>query len=170
MEDLQENGLIGFPEILDWLTLRGISFTRFDHPPLFTCEDAHKYNLFFPGIGTKNLFLRNKSKTRLILASVPEDFRLDISAFSKQIGVDRLSFGSPELLMSSLGVPPGSVTSLALVNDPHKKVKFWVHKRLLDAEAVQCHPLINTSTLVMPQESFRKFLTVTETNFSILND
>ena len=38
----------------------GVSFDRYDHPPVATCEEAAIYLRGVVGAGTKNLFLRNK--------------------------------------------------------------------------------------------------------------
>ena len=47
-----------------------------------------------------------------------EDQSVDLKAVQAMIGSDRLSFGSAERLMEILGVRPGAVSPLALINDP----------------------------------------------------
>lgn len=60
--------------------------------------------------------------------------------------------------MRALGVRPGSVTALALINDPDHNVKFVLDKILYEAEFVNFHPLVNTATTTLSQAEFRCFL------------
>src|ERR1700743_2720367 len=76
----------------------GIAWTRYEHVPVFTVEEAASVNAVQPGGHTKNLFLKDK-KGGLWLVVLRDDFRLDLNALSKQLGSPRFSFGSGELLM-----------------------------------------------------------------------
>jgi Ala-tRNA(Pro) deacylase len=49
--------------------------------------------------------------------------------------------------MEALGVAPGSVTPLAMVNDTAHRVRFCLDRVLVSAEHVACHPLVNTATV-----------------------
>ncbi len=60
--------------------------------------------------------------------------------------------------MESLQIEPGSVTILALINDPEVRVELVVDTVIWEATAVACHPLINTSTLVLSRSDLRRFL------------
>ena len=76
------------------------------------------------------------------------------------IGSDRLSFGNEGLLYETLGLTPGSVTALGLINDPEQRVTFILDKALWDADVVNFHPLTNTATTALAQAEFRRFLTL----------
>src|ERR1700748_2014870 len=82
----------------------GIAWKAYEHLPVFTVEEAAVVNAVQPGGHTKNLFLKDK-KGGLWLVVLRDDFRLDLSGLSKQIGAPRFSFGSGELLIATLGVP-----------------------------------------------------------------
>jgi Ala-tRNA(Pro) deacylase len=69
---------------------------------------------------------------------------------------------SAKRLQARLGVTPGSVTPLAVVNDKEGAVQVVIDDKIWRARAVLCHPLVNTSTLVVPTEDFRRFLDVTD--------
>ena len=60
--------------------------------------------------------------------------------------------------MEALGVRPGSVTALALVNDPDRRVTFVADAALLEADPVNFHPLGNDATTALSREGFRAFL------------
>jgi Ala-tRNA(Pro) deacylase len=53
-------------------------------------------------------------------------------------------------------VKPGAVTILALVNDSAGHVAAFLDRELVNADLIQCHPMENTSTVVMsPGDIFR---------------
>jgi len=79
-------------------------------------------------------------------------------ALGPLIGESKLSFASPQRLMERLGVEPGAVTLLGLVNDTNHKVDLIFDKVLWEADALQCHPLVNTATLVISHAGIEKFL------------
>lgn len=136
-----------------------IPYQRFDHPPVFTCEEASKLLPDLPAAKTKNLFLRDPKSERLFLVVSPEDHRVDLKALATMLGVKRLSFGSPERLDAVLGLTPGSVTLLAMVRDREKAVELVVDEAIWQAEQVQCHPLVNTATLIVRLDDVRRLLT-----------
>ncbi|WP_429030898.1 prolyl-tRNA synthetase associated domain-containing protein [Aeromonas veronii] len=135
-----------------------IPYQRFDHPPVFTCEEVSKLLPDLPAAKTKNLFLRDPKSERLFLVVSPEEHRVDLKALAAMLGVKRLSFGSPERLDAVLGLTPGSVTLLAMVRDREKAVELVVNEAIWQAEQVQCHPLVNTATLIIRLDDVRRLL------------
>lgn len=148
-------------DIYAFLDQNNINYQRFDHPAVFTCEDADKLDLNMPGVSIKNLFLRDKNEKRHFLVVISTDKKADLKALSKLINISKLSFGSPESLKQHLGVEPGSVTLLGLINDPNNKIEVFIDQALQD-QALQCHPLINTASLVISPEDIKKFLEITD--------
>ena len=53
---------------------------------------------------------------------------------------------------------PGSVTALALVNDPERAVTFVADAALMAADPVNFHPLSNDATTALGRAGFRAFL------------
>lgn len=130
-----------------------------DHPPVFRVEEGLELKASMPGAHTKNLFLKDKKGT-LWLVSARQDTTVDLKRLPRAIGADRLSFGREELLWETLGVRPGSVTALALINDPDARVTFVLDRALWDAEVVNFHPLSNDATTALPRDEFRRLLTL----------
>lgn len=58
-------------------------------------------------------------------------------------------------MWEALGVRPGSVTALGLVNDVDGRVRFVIDRRLWEAERVNFHPLVNTATTTLTQAALR---------------
>ena len=81
-----------------------------------------------------------------------------MKALSGKLDSSRLSFASPERLKNHLGIEPGSVSLLALANDHDKKVEAFIDKDIWQEDAILCHPLVNTSTLVIPRKDMEQFL------------
>lgn len=103
---------------------------RYDHPAVFTCEEGDALAADVPGGRSKNLFLRNKDRSHHYLVSVLGAKRVDITAFAKLLGESKLSFAPPEDLMELLGVAPGSVSPLGLLNDTDKRVRAYLDSDL----------------------------------------
>ena len=145
--------------LLDWLAANGVAQTTHHHPAVFRVEEGLELKAAMPGAHTKNLFLKDK-KGRLWLISARQDTVVDLKRADKWIGSARLSFGNEALLYETLGVRPGSVTALGLINDPDQRVTFVLDKALWDADIVNFHPLTNTATTALAQADFRRFLSL----------
>jgi len=143
--------------LLAWMAQNGIEQVTHDHPAVFRVEEGLELKAAMPGAHTKNLFLKDK-KGKLWLISARQDTVIDLKRAPRTIGSDRLSFGNEGLLYETLGLRPGSVTALGLINDPDHRVTFVLDKALWDADIVNFHPLTNTATTAMAQDQFRKAL------------
>jgi Ala-tRNA(Pro) deacylase len=73
--------------IYDFLQKNGIDYQRFDHPAVFTCEEADRLVPPMPGIRSKNLFLRDRRGKRHILVIIPAEKSVDLKALSQELGV-----------------------------------------------------------------------------------
>ena len=145
-------------KLLSALDDLGLNTSTMHHEAVFRVGEGEGIKDQLPGAHTKNLFLKD-DKGQLWLISAEQTARINLKALPKIIGSGRLSFGSPERLFDALGVTPGSVTALALINDPARKVIFLLDKTLAEAEIVNFHPLTNTATTALSQADFRTFLT-----------
>jgi Ala-tRNA(Pro) deacylase len=136
----------------------GIQVEIHRHPSVFTVEESQALRGDMPGGHIKNLFLRNKKGDRMWLVVVEETRRMDLKALAPMIGADKLSFGSPDRLMTYLGVLPGSVTPLALINDKAHQVQPVLDRALLSMNPLHCHPLTNDMTLSMAPSGLLRFI------------
>ena len=96
------------------LTALGIPFTRHEHPPVATVEEASAHWGGIDATHCKNLFLRNPKGTRHYLVVLTASKKADLRAVADQIGDGKLSFASPERLMTHLGLTPGSVSPMSM--------------------------------------------------------
>lgn len=147
--------------IYAFLDQHRLTYQRFEHPPVFTCEEARLLTPNLPGAETKNLFLCNYKGTRHVLVSVPAEASVDLKALSDQLEIKGLRFASAERMMRHLGLEPGAVTLLAAFNDRADAVEIVVDQALWQADAILCHPLVNTETLAIERASLARFLELT---------
>jgi Ala-tRNA(Pro) deacylase len=94
---------------------------------------------------------------------------VDLAALGAQIGAGRLGFASADRLLKHLGITPGSVSLLALVNDASHAVEFVIDRRLWEADAVHAHPLVNSATMVLPHRELERFLAATGHDVRIID-
>jgi Ala-tRNA(Pro) deacylase len=147
-------------DLMQRLTSRGIQTTTVEHQPVFTVEESDTVNRSLPGGHTKNLFFKD-AKGRLWLVVADAHLKLDLKALPAKIGSAKLSFGKPDLLMEVLGVTPGSVTALALINDVERRVSVVIDRSLMAHTVINCHPLTNTATTAIGRDDLIAFIKAT---------
>jgi Ala-tRNA(Pro) deacylase len=148
-------------ELFAFLDKLGIAYRTIEHPALFTVEQSQALRGKIAGGHTKNLFLKDK-KGALFLLTALEDAAIELKSLHRLLGASgRFSFGSPELLRATLGVEPGAVTPLAVINDPAGRVSIALDAELVRHDVINCHPLVNTMTLSMAAADLLRFLEAT---------
>ncbi len=146
--------------LLTLLDRLDIPFAIHRHPPLRTVEDSKAHRGNMPGLHIKNLYLRDRKK-RNFLVVADEDRQIDMKSLDQKIGCERLSFGSAERLFEMLGVRPGAVSPLTLVNDLDHKVHLTMDKALQNGHMVYVHPLVNDMTLGIKVSHLQQFFAYT---------
>ena len=103
----------------DLLDSLGMTYWRTDHPdmPAGNMEACNEVDAVLGVLICKNLFLCNRQRTSFYLLLMPGDKPFKTKELSAQINSSRLSFGSAEEMEELLGVSPGSVSVLGLMND-----------------------------------------------------
>lgn len=137
-----------------------IAHHTYVHAPVFTVEESRIECAHIPGGHTKNLFLKDRNGG-LWLVVAREGLRVDLNALAKQVGVARFSFGSADLLIEALGVPPGSVTPFALINDETRRVRVVLDAGMLILDPLNFHPLRNDRTTAVRPDHLLKFIRAT---------
>lgn len=135
----------------------GIAHPTTEHDAAFTVEQGNAVWGNIQGVHCKNLFLKD-AKGKLWLVVAPGETRIDLKSLPARIGSARLSFGSAALLDEILGVIPGSVTPLALINDHALKVTPVLDAWMMAQPLVNFHPLVNTATTTLAAADFKAFL------------
>lgn len=144
-------------QLLALLEQLGIESTTRHHEPVFTVDEAKRVRGGLPGTHCKNLFLKDK-KGRMWLVVLPEDFPLDLLHLGQRLESGRLSFASERRLRDHLGVIPGAVTPLAVVNDAQGAVRVVIERSVLEHDPINCHPLDNSMTTALASADLLRFL------------
>jgi Ala-tRNA(Pro) deacylase len=148
------------PDLLAFLDRHAIPYHRAEHPPVYTCEQSERFRPELPGVSTKNLFLRDKH-SYFYLAMTACEKSLDLKLLGKQAGTPKLHFGAETDMVSLLGVTPGAVTVLGLINDREHRIQLWIDADIWESESFLCHPLVNTATLVIARPDLLRFFELT---------
>ena len=135
----------------------GISSQTIEHEAVFTVAQSSKLERELPGGHTKNLFLKDK-KDRLFLVVALGHAHIELKTLHKKLGADRLSFAGQALLAEVLGVPAGSVTPFALINDKARRVTVILDADMMRHEQLNYHPLENTATTNIAREDLLRFI------------
>lgn len=131
----------------DLLEALSIPYTRADHDYADTIETCHLVEAVLQCSICKNLLLTNRQQTAVYLLLLPGDKPFKTKVLSKQINSARLSFATPEQMLTLLDITPGSLSVLGLMNDKENKVRLLVDEDLLKEPFLGCHPCINSSSL-----------------------
>ena len=133
--------------IYDLLDRLGVAYQRTDHEAAGTMEDCDRIDAILEVTICKNLFLCNRQKTAFYLLMMPGHKPFRTKDLSAQLGVARLSFGTPEDMLRLLDLTPGSVSVMGLMNDTEHQVQLVIDREVLAGERIGCHPCLNTSSL-----------------------
>ena len=147
----------GEDELFADLAALSIPHDVHEHPAVFTVEESADIKAHLPGTHTKNLFLRDTTGS-FWLVTVRADIRVDLKALPQVLQSKRFSFGKAEEMEQLIGVTPGSVTPLAMVNAAPGSVNFAMDAALAEAELVNVHPLRNTATLGLAPDDLMQLM------------
>jgi len=135
----------------------GIETRTVEHPPVFTVAESSQLERELPGAHTKNLFLKDEDGALFLVVAMTTT-RVDLKALAKTLHAGRFSFGKPELLLATLGVPPGSVTAFAVINDLDQRMRIVIDAELMKHGTINCHPLENTATTSIARDDLLRFI------------
>ena len=133
-------------ETYQFLTEHNICYEVTEHKAVFNMEELDSVELPYPELDAKNLFVRDDKKKNYYLITVKGDKRVNLKEFRKAHGLRNLSFAYPATIISIMGLTPGSVTPLGLLNDKEHKVRFYLDADFTDS-LMGIHPNENTATV-----------------------
>ncbi len=144
---------------LNLLNSAGIAARVVEHHAVFTVAESTALRDDLPGLHCKNLFLRAAKGCGFFLATLEADRVVSVNALARAAGWPKVRMASAEELLAVLGVTPGSVTPLGLVNAAPGAVQFALDAAIAEGpQPLWCHPLRNTASVAIAPESLRGFL------------
>ena len=144
-------------QLMDRFEELGIPYDLHEHEAVFTVAESEKVDKKITACHTRNMYLRTKKKENY-LVTLCHDTPIDLKKLEDVLSAKRFSFGSPDRLMEYLGVFPGSVTPFAAVNANPEDIAIILEEKMMNAEKVAYHPLINTMTVVVTPDDLVRFL------------
>ncbi|MEO1221183.1 MAG: prolyl-tRNA synthetase associated domain-containing protein [Pseudomonadota bacterium] len=138
----------GEPGLITDLKALAIEHQSFEHKAVFTVEESRAIKTDIACHHTKNLFLKDAGGAFFLL-TVPAQARIDLKRVHPLLACRRLSFGKAEAMETLIGVTPGSVTPLAMINAEPGSITLVLDQALAVNEPVGVHPLRNTATVTL---------------------
>ena len=120
------------------------------------------------GLGCKNLFLTDK-KGNYFLLVLEENKKANLKELAKLLNVSKLTFGSEEALQEILGLEPGSVTPLSIINDKENKVLLIIDNDIVE-EKILVHPNTNTKTMSIEFKDIEKLIEYTNHKYILYKE
>jgi len=145
-----------------------IPYDLHHHEAVFTVAQSDKISASITALHTRNMFLRTKKKENY-LVTLSDETPIDLKKLSDLLECGRFSFGSPDRLFEHLGVYPGSVTPLSVINAQPHAVTIILEKSMMDADVVAYHPLQNTMTVTMKPDDLLKFIKACGHEYAIVD-
>lgn len=108
------------------------------------------------GVILKNLVLTNK-RHDLYMFTLPLDYRANLKALSDELNLPRFSFAKVSDL-AFMGIPPGHVSPLCLLNDLNQHVHYVQPVELDNFDLVNCHPLDNHFSIDIPRQQLEQLV------------
>ena len=145
-------------ELLRQLTEWQIDYELQAHAPVATMAESAALPHALRGERCKSLLLQDKRGRLYLLATSAAQGSVDLAALRTSLGSARLSFARSEVMSSRLGVTPGALSPLALINDADQAVTLVMERALAGVETFLFHPLVNTATIALSADGFAAFL------------
>lgn len=140
-------------KILDELKIK---YNVLKHLAVYTVEEAKQLEDMIEGLGCKNLFLTDKKENYFLLV-LEENKKANLKELAKLLNVSKLTFASEEALQEILGLEPGSVTPLSIINDKENKVLLIIDNDIVDKK-ILVHPNTNTKTMSIEFKDIEKLI------------
>ena len=146
-------------QIYDYLQENSIWHEITEHKAVYNMAELAEVPCPYPEADAKNLFVRDDKKQNYYLITVKGEKRVNLKAFRKAQGTRNLSFASAEDLMERLGLIPGAVTPLGVLNDETRSVKVFLDQDFLQEQGlVGVHPNENTATVWLKAEDLIRII------------
>lgn len=123
-------------KIYETLDKAGMTWTRVDNSPAISVDDCEDISRRLDAPTVKSLLVANRQLTKFYLVVMPGHKPFVTKDFTAALGVSRVSFVKPELLMEKLGLEVGSATPLAIVADAAGEIRLVIDKDVLERESM----------------------------------
>ncbi len=156
-------------QVYETLEALNIEYKRVDNDPAVTMDDCVEINKKLDCTVVKTLFLCNRQKTKFYLFVMPDVKPFVTREFGAALGVSRVSFAPPELLLEKVGVEVGATTVFGLLLDKENEIRTVFDKDVLADEKYGCTDGTTTGYMcVKTKDITEKFLPYVNHNYEII--
>ena len=134
-------------EVYAYLKSRNIWHEITEHAAVYNMAELADIEFPYPEADAKNLFVRDDKRRNYYLITVKGDKRVNLKDFKRAQGTRPLTFASADELMDIMGLIPGAVTPLGLLNDGERRVTLYLDSEFMESDLVGVHPNDNTATV-----------------------
>ncbi len=146
-------------DIYNYLQTSGVWHEITEHKAVYNMAELTDVALPYPEADAKNLFVRDDKRQKYYLITVQGDKRVDLKEFRRTHGTRALTFASAEDLAAILGLIPGAVSPLGILNDAACRVQVWLDKAFFAPPGlIGVHPNENTATVWLKSEDLAAIL------------
>lgn len=166
---LETNNRISSKDIYHLLNSYHISYEVTEHKAVYDMADLSTISFPHPESIAKNLFVCDDKKRNYYLLTTKGNKRVDLKAFRHKYGTRPLSLAKEEDLKRILGLTPGSVTPLGILNDQEHKTHFFLDEDFqIPPSIIGVHPNENTATIWLKVEDLLRIITEHKTPVKIV--
>ncbi|MDE5773887.1 MAG: prolyl-tRNA synthetase associated domain-containing protein [Muribaculaceae bacterium] len=140
--------------IYQTLEMSKIPWTRVDNDPAITVDECEEISQRLNAPTVKSLLVANRQLTKFYLVVMPGHKPFVTKDFTAALGVSRVSFVKPEILMELLGLEIGSATPLAIVADRNNVVRLVIEREVLDRPSMLLPDGTTTCYMNIPANKF----------------
>jgi Ala-tRNA(Pro) deacylase len=133
-----------FENIKEILEKRGISYSVFEHEPVYTSRQAAIVRGAELKTGVKAMVLKT-GEGRFVLVLVPADKRVDIGKIKELEKTKKVELASPEEVLGATGCQVGSVPPFGF----RKKLKTYFEEAILENECINFNAGEHTKSIGM---------------------
>ena len=157
-------------EVYKTLDELNIEYRRVDNDPAVTMADCAEINKKLDCTVVKTLFLCNRQKTKFYLFVMPDGKPFVTKNFGAALGVSRVSFAPPELLLEKVGVEVGATTVFGLLLDRENEIRTVFDKEVFKDEYYGCTDSTTTGYMrVKTGDILEKFLPYIKHGYEIID-
>lgn len=147
LKEIFKGDFMNKQEIYNYLTSKNIRHEITEHPAVYNMAELAQVEIPYPEADAKNLFVRDDKRRNYYLITVKGDKRVNLKDFKRAHGTRSLTFASAEELADIMGLIPGAVTPLGLLNDKDRKVTLFLDNEFMEKDLIGVHPNDNTATV-----------------------
>lgn len=156
-------------QVYETLEKLDIAYERVDNDPAVTMADCVEINKKLKCTVVKTLFMCNRQKTSFYLFVMPDGKPFVTKNFGAALGVSRVSFAPPELLLEKVGVEVGATTVFGLLLDKENEIRTVFDSEVLTDDKFGCTDGTTTGYMCVKLEDvLNKFLPFVNHKFEII--